>query len=244
VKQIQRADALTRSSYTGRGFDSQRGYVSSPMSLGQQVATASQIRVLTVDDHPFLREGVVAIIREEADMVVVGEASNGREAIEAFRGCRPDVTLMDLQLPELNGIDAISAIRGEHPSARIIVLTTYDGDVRVRRALMAGAAGYILKSMIRKELILAIRAVHAGRKFIPQQIAIEVAGYFEKDDLSAREIEVLRAVAEGKSNKIIADQLSITETTVKAHMKSILLKLGASDRTHAVVIATNRGFLA
>jgi len=205
--------------------------------------TETKIKVLTVDDHPFLREGIIAIIREEADMMVVGEASNGRDAVEVFGKCRPDVTLMDLQLPELNGIDATIAIRAKHPSARIIVLTTYNGDVRVRRALMAGAAGYVLKNMIRKELIEAIRAVHAGRKYIPQQIALELAQNFEKDDLSAREIEVLRAVAEGKSNKIIADQLSITETTVKAHMKSILFKLGASDRTHAVVLATNRGFL-
>jgi DNA-binding NarL/FixJ family response regulator len=217
---------------------------SNPMSDVQELTNASQIKVFTVDDHPFLREGIVAIIREEADMLVVGQASNGREAIEVFRKCRPDVTLMDLQLPELNGIDATIAIRGEHPSARIIVLTTYNGDVRVRRALMAGAAGYVLKNMIRKELIEAIRTVHAGKKFIPQQIAAELAEHFENDDLSDREIEVLRAVAEGKSNKIIADQLSITESTVKAHMKSILLKLGASDRTHAVVIATSRGFLA
>ena len=203
----------------------------------------NQIKILTVDDHPFLRQGIVAIINEEQDMVVVGEASHGLEAIEVFRKCQPDVTLMDLQLPELNGIDATIAIREEHPGARVIVLTTYEGDVRVRRALTAGAAGYLLKNMIRKELIEAIRAVHAGKKYIPPQIAAEVAEHYEADDLSAREIEVLRAVAEGKSNKIIADQLSITETTVKAHMKSILLKLGASDRTHAVVIATNRGFL-
>jgi DNA-binding NarL/FixJ family response regulator len=205
--------------------------------------TDHRIRVLTVDDHPFLRQGIVAMIHDEEDMEVVGEASDGREAIEVFRKCRPDVTLMDLQLPELNGIETAVAIRREHPGARIIVLTTYEGDVRVRRALRAGVAGYILKNMIRKELIEAIRAVHAGRKHIPHQIAAEVAAHYESDDLSAREIEVLRAVAEGKSNKVIADQLSITETTVKAHMKSILLKLGASDRTHAVVIATSRGFL-
>jgi DNA-binding NarL/FixJ family response regulator len=211
------------------------------MSDGEQIVTGTKVKVLTVDDHPFLREGIVAIVREEPDMIVVGEASNGREAVEAFRKFRPDVTLMDLQLPEMNGIEATIAIRAEHPGARIIVLTTYNGDVRVRRALMAGAAGYVLKNMIRKELIEAIRAVHAGRKFIPQQIAVELAEHFEQDDLSEREIQVLRAVAEGKSNKIVADQLSITETTVKAHMKSIFLKLGASDRTHAVVIATNRG---
>lgn len=208
------------------------------------MATETQIKVLTVDDHLFLRQGIVAIIHEEEDMRVVGEASNGLEAIEVFRQCRPDVTLMDLQLPELNGIDAIIAIRKEYPGARIIVLTTYNGDFRVRRALKAGAAGYILKSAIRKDLIDAIRTLHAGRKYIPQQIAAELAEHYETDDLSAREVEVLKAVAEGKSNKIIADDLGITEATVKAHMKSILLKLKASDRTHAVVIATSRGFFA
>jgi DNA-binding NarL/FixJ family response regulator len=208
------------------------------------MVTESRIKILTVDDHPFLRQGIVAMIHEEADMVVVGEASDGRQAIDMYRKCRPDVTLMDLQLPELDGIDATIAIRKDHSSARIIVLTTYNGDARVRRALMAGAAGYILKSMIRKELAEAIRTVHSGKKFIPQQIASELAENFEKDDLSMREIEVLKAASEGKSNKIIADQLSISETTVKAHMKSIFLKLGASDRTHAVVIATRRGFLA
>lgn len=206
--------------------------------------TGARIKVLTVDDHPLLRQGIVAIVHGEGDMVVVGEASNSREAIEIFPRCRPDVTLMDLQLPDLNGIDTAIAIRTEHPGARIIVLTTYEGDVGIRRALRAGATGYILKSMIRKELIEAIRVVHAGKKYIPQMIAAELAEHYDQDDLSAREIEVLRAVSEGKSNKIIASQLSITETTVKAHMKNILVKLGASDRTHAVVIATSRGFLS
>jgi DNA-binding NarL/FixJ family response regulator len=213
------------------------------MSVGRQKGKEDGIRVFTVDDHPFLRQGIVAIISEEEDMLVVGEAANGREAIEVFLKCRPDVTLMDLQLPEMNGIDAIVALRKQDPHARIIVLTTYDGDVRVRSALTAGAVGYVLKNMIRTELIEAIRAVHAGRKFIPQQVAAELAEHFGKDDLSAREIEVLKAVAEGKSNKLIGDQLSVAETTVKAHMKSILFKLGASDRTHAVMIAKERGFL-
>jgi DNA-binding NarL/FixJ family response regulator len=202
-----------------------------------------QIKILAVDDHPLLREGIAAVIHGEKDMVIVGEASNGREAIEMFRSKRPDVTLMDLQMPGINGIDAIHAIRLEDPQARIIVLTTYEGDVLARRALKAGATGYILKDMIRTQLLEAIRTVHLGRKCIPQQIAAELAEHYSEDDLSEREIEVLRAVAEGKSNKIIASQLSITEPTVKAHMKSILLKLGASDRTHAVGIATTRGFL-
>lgn len=202
-----------------------------------------QITILTVDDHPLLREGIAAVIHGEKDMVIVGEASNGREAIEMFRSKRPDVTLMDLQMPDLNGIDAIVTIRKEHPQARMIVLTTYEGDVLARRALKAGAAGYILKDMIRTELLEAIRAVHLGRRHIPQKIAAELAEHYAEDDLSHREIEVLKAVAQGKSNKIIASQLSITEPTVKAHMKSILLKLGASDRTHAVGIATTRGYL-
>ena len=202
-----------------------------------------QIKILTVDDHPILREGIGSIIQGEKDMVVVGEASNGREAIKLFRSKRPDVTLMDLQMPDLNGIDAIATIRQEYPQARIIVLTTYEGDVLARRALKAGATGYILKDMIRTELLEAIRAVHLGRKYIPQKIATELLEHYAEDDLSEREIEVLREVARGTSNKIIASHLSISEATVKAHMKNILLKLGASDRTHAVNIATTRGFL-
>jgi len=207
------------------------------------MVTTRQIKILTVDDHPILREGIASIIQGEKDMVVVGEASNGREAIEVFRSKRPDVTLMDLQMPSLNGIDAIATIRQEHPQARIIVLTTYEGDVLARRALKAGATGYLLKDMIRTELLEAIRAVHLGRKYIPQKIAAELVDHYAEDDLSEREIEVLREVARGTSNKIIASHLSISEATVKAHMKNILLKLGASDRTHAVNIATTRGFL-
>jgi DNA-binding NarL/FixJ family response regulator len=202
-----------------------------------------QIKILTVDDHPLLRQGIAAVIQGEKDMLIVGEAANGREAIEMFRSQRPDVTLMDLQMPDLNGIDAITIIRQEHPQARIIVLTTYEGDVLARRALKAGVAGYILKDMIRTELLEAIRLVHAGRRYIPQRIAAELAEHYAEDDLSEREIEVLREVARGTSNKIIASHLSISEATVKAHMQNILLKLGASDRTHAVSIATTRGFL-
>ena len=207
------------------------------------MVTTRQIKILTVDDHPILREGIASIIHGEHDMVVVGEASTGREAIEVFRNKRPDVTLMDLQMPDLNGIDAIVTIRQEQPQARIIVLTTYEGDVLARRALKAGATGYILKDLIRTELLDAIRAVYAGRRYIPQRIATELAEHYAEDDLSEREIEVLRQVALGTSNKIIASHLSISEATVKAHLKNIMLKLGASDRAHAVNIATTRGFL-
>jgi DNA-binding NarL/FixJ family response regulator len=202
-----------------------------------------QIKILTVDDHPLLRQGIAGVIQGEKDMLVVGEASNGREAIEMFRSLRPDVTLMDLQMPDVNGIDAIVAIRQEHPQARIIVLTTYEGDALARRALKAGVAGYLLKDMIRTELLSAVRSVCVGKRYIPQRIAAELADHYAEDDLSDREIEVLREVARGTSNKIIASHLSISEATVKAHMQNILLKLGASDRTHAVSIATTRGFL-
>lgn len=205
--------------------------------------TTRKIKILTVDDHPLLREGIAAVIQGEEDMSIVGEASNGREAIDVFSSLRPDVTLMDLQMPGQNGIDAIAAIRQVHPQARVIVLTTYEGDVLARRALRAGAAGYILKNMIRKELLEAIRAVHLGRRYIPPKIATELAEHCVEDELSEREIEVLREVAGGTSNKRIASRLSISEATVKAHMKSIMLKLGASDRTHAVSIASTRGFL-
>jgi DNA-binding NarL/FixJ family response regulator len=202
-----------------------------------------QIKVLTVDDHPLLREGIAAVIQGEADMSVVGEAASGSEAMEAFDRLRPDVTLMDLQMPNLNGIAVIGTIRREHPQARIIVLTTFEGDVLARRAFKAGAAGYILKNMIRKELLDAIRTVHAGKRYIPQKIAAELAEHFAEDELSEREIEVLREVAGGKSNKMIASHLSISEATIKAHMKNIMFKLAASDRTHAVGIANARGYL-
>jgi DNA-binding NarL/FixJ family response regulator len=205
--------------------------------------TVKQIKILTVDDHPLLRQGIAAVIQGEKDMLIVGEASNGREAIQMFRSHRPDVTLMDLQMPDLNGIDAIVTIRQEYPQARIIVLTTYEGDVLARRALKAGVVGYILKDMIRTELLEAVRSVYAGNRYIPHKIAAELAEHYAQDDLSEREIEVLREVARGTPNKVIASHLSITEATVKAHMQNILVKLGASDRTHAVSIATARGFL-
>jgi len=205
--------------------------------------TTKQIKILTVDDHPLLRQGIAAVIQGEKDMLIVGEAANGREAIDMFRRHRPDVTLMDLQMPDLNGIDAIVTIRQEYPQARIIVLTTYEGDALARRALKAGVVGYILKDMIRTELLEAIRSVNAGNRYIPQKIASELAEHYAQDDLSEREIEVLREVARGTSNKIIASHLFISEATVKAHMQNILVKLGASDRTHAVSIATARGFL-
>jgi len=207
------------------------------------MSAIKKIKILMVDDHPLLREGIAAVIHDEEDLLIVGEAANGREAIESFRKLHPDVTLMDLQMPEMNGIEAILAIRQECPSARIIVLTTYEGDALARSALKAGATGYILKNMLRKELLETIRAVHAGRRRIPPEIAAELAEHYVEDALSQREIEVLQQVAEGTSNKIIASHLSISEATVKAHMKNILMKLGASDRTHAVTIATTRGFL-
>ena len=202
-----------------------------------------QIKILTVDDHPLVRQGIAAMIRGEKDMLIVGEAANGHEAIEMFRDQRPDVTLMDLQMPDVNGIDAITTIRREYPQARFIVLTTYEGDALARRALKAGVAGYLLKDMIRTELLEAIRSVNVGKRYIPLKIAAELAEHFAEDDLSEREIEVLREVAGGTSNKIIASHLSISEATVKAHVQNIMLKLGASDRTHAVSIAMTRGFL-
>ena len=203
----------------------------------------NSIRILTVDDHPMLREGIAAVLASEQDMVLVGEASNGREAIEQFRTHRPDVTLMDVQMPEVNGIDAIVKIREEFPDARIIVLTTYTGDVQATRAFKAGAWGYLLKNMVRKELIDTIRTVHAGKKRIPAEIAVEMAEHHSDDALTDREIEVLREVAAGNANKMVAQLLRISEETVKAHMKNILSKLGANDRTHAVTIAVKRGII-
>ena len=201
------------------------------------------IRILSVDDYPMLREGIAAVLASEQDLVLVAEASNGREAVEQFRAHRPDVTLMDVQMPEGNGIDTILKIREEFPGARIIVLTTYSGDAQAARAFKAGAAGYLLKNMVRKELIDTIRAVHAGKKRIPPEIAVEIAEHHTDDALTEREIEVLRAVAAGNANKMVGQLLNVSEETVKAHMKSILSKLGANDRTHAVTIALKRGII-
>lgn len=201
------------------------------------------IRILTVDDHPLLRKGIAALVNGEPDLKLVAEASNGNEAIDAFRSHRPDVTLMDLQMPEVDGIDAIDRIRREFPEARIIVLTTYSGDTQVLRALRAGARGYILKGHVHKELLDAIRAVHAGQKRIPPEIAAELANHATDDALTEREIDVLKLVATGNANKQIADQLSIGEATVKSHVSNILSKLGANDRSHAVTIGLKRGII-
>jgi DNA-binding NarL/FixJ family response regulator len=201
------------------------------------------IRILCVDDHPLLREGVTALLAGQADMTLIAEASNGREAIEQFRKHRPDVTLMDLQMPEMSGVDAMIAICAEFPASRIIVLTTYTGDVQVMRALKAGARAYLLKGLLRKELVETIRLVHAGQKRIPPEVAAQIAEHATDDSLSSREIEVLRLVSGGNANKVIAAQLSITEETVKGHLKNILAKLGANDRTHAVTIGLKRGII-
>ena len=202
-----------------------------------------QIRGLAVDDHPSLREGIAAVLDGEDDIELVAEGISGAEAVELFRIHRPDVTLMDLQMPGMNGIDAIIAVRNDFPNARFVVLTTYQGDVQALRALKAGASGYLLKNMMRKELLDTIRIVHAGRRRIPPEIAAELADHVTDDSLSDREVNVLRRVAMGNSNKIIASQLNVTEATVKGHMKSILSKLGASDRTDAAMIALRRGYL-
>lgn len=201
------------------------------------------IRILAVDDHALLREGIAALLADQQDMKVIAEASNGREAIEQFRIHNPDITLMDLQMPDTNGIDAMIAIRSEYPQARFIVLTTYSGDVQVSRALKAGARAFLLKSLLRKELLDTIRAVHAGQKRIPSDLASQLADHIADDFLTTREIEVLRLIASGNANKLIADQLSITEETVKGHVKNVLSKLGANDRTHAVTIALKRGII-
>jgi DNA-binding NarL/FixJ family response regulator len=201
------------------------------------------IRILTVDDHALLRKGIAALVNAEPDMKLIAEASNGRDAIESFRLHRPDVTLMDIQMPGVNGIEAIGCILSEFPDAHIIVLTTYTGDAQVLRALKAGARGYVLKGHVHRELLETIRTVHAGQKGIPPDIAAALAEHAADDELTTREIDVLRLIGAGNSNKLIADQLSIREATVKSHVTNILSKLGANDRAHAVTIALKRGII-
>jgi DNA-binding NarL/FixJ family response regulator len=202
------------------------------------------IRILVVDDHSLLRDGIAALIDGQDDMELVAEASNGREGIERYRTHAPDITLMDLQMPEKNGIEAIAAIRHASPDARIIVLTTYSGDVQVTRALEAGARAYLLKNLLHKELLETIRAVHAGRKTMTPSLAAEVAEHAGDDSLTPREIDVLQLIASGHANKEIAAQLSLSEETVKSRVKNILSKLRANDRTHAAMIGLKRGFIS
>ena len=205
--------------------------------------TAARIRILSVDDHPLFREGITAILNCEPDILLAGVASNGTEAIEMFRQLRPDVTLMDLRLPDLSGLDALIAIRSEFPEARIIVLTTFERDAEIRRALKAGACGYLLKSMPARRIIETIRQVHAGKKSVAPEIAADLAEHIGDDTLTEREVEVLRYVAAGNRNRDIAEKLFIAEETVKAHIKHIMTKLGASDRTGAMTIAARRGII-
>ena len=207
------------------------------------MSETTSIRVFSVDDHALLREGIAAVITNESDMVLVAQASTGREAVQQFQQHRPDVTLMDLRLPDMSGIDAMIAIRAGSPEARIIILTTFEGDVEMQRALQAGARGYLLKSMPPREIVAAIRQVHAGRKSIPAEVASQLAEHMGEEALTAREIDVLSRVAGGNRNRDIAEQLVISEETVKVHMKHIMEKLGASDRTEAVAIAIRRGII-
>jgi len=206
-------------------------------------ADISQIRILAVDDHPVVRQGIAGLIGTQTDMVLVGEASNGRDAIQQFRTHHPDVTLMDLQMPEMNGIDALIAIRNEFRDAKVIVLTTYAGDTQILRALKAGAQAYLLKNTLHKELLETIRAVHAGKKTLSPEVSYQIAEHATDDALTPAEINVLRLIAAGNANKQIADQLSITEETVKGRVKNILSKLGVSDRTHAAMIGLKRGII-
>jgi len=201
------------------------------------------IRILSVDDHPLLRQGIAAIIQSQPDMLLAAEASNGSEAIQKFRELQPDVTLMDLRLPDMSGIDSLIAIRAEFPQARIIMLTTFEGDVEIQRSLEAGARGYLLKSMPPAELVEVIRQVHAGKKRVPADVAAHLAEHLSDEDLTGREVDVLRHIASGNRNRDIAEKLFISEETVKVHIKHIMDKLGASDRTQAVAIGVRRGII-
>jgi DNA-binding NarL/FixJ family response regulator len=203
----------------------------------------SAIRILVVDDHPVVRQGVAGLVGGQPDMSIVGQASNGREAIQQFRAHHPDVVLMDLQMPEMNGLDALMAIRDEAPEARIIMLTTYAGDVQVLRAIKAGARGYLLKSALHRELLETIRAVHAGKKSLSAEASYELAEHSTDDTVTPAEVRVLRLIAEGNANKEIAKQLSVSEETIKGQVRNILSKLGAKDRTHAVMIGLKRGII-
>src|SRR6266436_3030262 len=205
---------------------------------------AVKIRVFSVDDHPLVHEGIATIIRSQPDMSLVAEAANGREALQQFREHRPDVTLMDLRLPDMSGIDAMIAIRAEFPEARVIILTTFAGDVEIQRALEAGARAYMLKSMPPKELVEVIRQVHAGKKRIPAEIAAYLAEHYSDEALTGREVEVLQQIATGSRNRDIAEKLFITEETVKVHVKHVMEKLGAADRTQAVAIGVRRGIIS
>jgi DNA-binding NarL/FixJ family response regulator len=207
------------------------------------IADAARIRILSVDDHPIILQGIAGLIAVESDMQIVAEAANGREALQQFRKHRPDVTLMDLQMPEMSGLDATAAIRAEFPDARIIVLTTYAGDVQALRALKVGARAYLLKSSLRRELLDTIRAVHSGKKSISAEVSVQLAEYAAQEALTPLEVDVLRLIAEGKANKEIAGRLSLNEDAVKRQVRSILSKLDASDRTHAVTIGLRRGII-
>jgi DNA-binding NarL/FixJ family response regulator len=206
-------------------------------------ADSRHIRILAVDDHPLLRQGIAGLVESQSDLLLVAEAATGREAIQQFRACRPDVTLMDLQMPEMSGLDAMAVIRSEFPDARIIVLTTYTGDVQVKRALKAGARAYLLKNLLHKELLDTIRAVHAGKRVLSAEAQFELTDHAEDNALTPAEIDVLRLVAAGNANKEIAQQLAITEDAVKGRVKNILLKLSAKDRTHAAMIGLKRGII-
>jgi len=219
-------------------LDGDQGFQSGHMNRD-----SNRIRILSVDDHPLLRAGIAGLIADEPDMVLVAEAENGRDAIEQFRRHHPDVTLMDLQMPEMDGFGALEAIRAQEPEARIIVLTTYPGDAQVVRALKAGACGYLLKSALRKELLSTIRAVHAGRKALSPEVTYEVAEHVGEESLSPMEVRVLQMIADGNSNKEIAAKLAVSEEAVKGQVRNILSKLSANDRTHAAVLALKRGII-